>query len=94
MTIILSFTGFRYQVEAVAKLIGGRQIIYATKSDPIPHASTMISSDVQFNAISNIANILLPDQLTIPSSLLEIGPFSSSFGFSVGKFNASALLIQ
>jgi len=63
----------RYQVEAVAKLVGGEDYTFSLrgKGDRNPQ---IVSAEDQRRALSNVLDTLKPDALALPESLLRLIP--------------------
>jgi len=75
----------RYQVEAVAKLIGGMHYDYAIKGDahqPIK----VVDNQMQVNAVNALLETISPDFLNIPESIIKMIP-PVPIGYGRGREN-------
>lgn len=63
----------RYQVEAVGKLLGGQYFNYAIRGDAQP-ATRAVSREQQQRALDALMVTLSPEELRLPSALLELIP--------------------
>ncbi len=76
----------RYQVEAVAKVIGGIDYEYAVReADRVPQV-TIIPNELQREAFASLLTTLDPDFLAIPESILELIP-PRAYGYQRGREN-------
>lgn len=64
----------RYQVEAVAKLIGGVDYTYAVRGDGQETVAKVVSPEMQRQAMRALQQILRPRALALPESLLNVVP--------------------
>ena len=72
-TLVPIYYLHRYQLQAVAKLIGGVHYEYELKGDyPTPKGVTIIAPDRQRQAINALLNTMSPDYLALPESLLQL----------------------
>ena len=75
----------RYQLEAVAKQIGGVNYEYERKGDyPEPHGQSSVSAERQQRAMQQMIEATTPSFLALPDSLLSLIP-PSSFGEDVTR---------
>lgn len=63
----------RYQVEAVAKLVGGLYYSYAVKGDS-QVVTRPLGKERQMNALATVIDCLDPEFLTIPKRIIELIP--------------------
>ena len=94
----------RYQIEACAKLIGGVNYKYATKGDAHKVIHEKVSIEEQQRAVNQLLSTLSPENLNIPSSILDLIPapafeygrerenFSNYAGLSFGTTSAMEAL--
>jgi len=64
----------RYQVEAVAKVIGGLDYNYAVKGDALDHKVSPVSMRDQDKAITSVLNSLSAEQLRLPENIINLIP--------------------
>ena len=74
------FLMHRYQMEAVAKLIGGLNYQYFVKGDTYDHEVTPVALSVQDKAIRSILNSLSASELALPSDIISMIP-PTAFGY-------------
>ncbi|MCB0632582.1 MAG: zinc-dependent metalloprotease [Saprospiraceae bacterium] len=67
------YLAHRYQVEGVAKVIGGVNYTYAVRGDGTP-TNEMVDDAEQRKAIDALLATLSPDFLTIPESIIKLIP--------------------
>jgi hypothetical protein len=67
------YLAHRYQVEGVAKVIGGVNYTYAVRGDGTP-TNEMVSDAEQRKALDALLATLAPDFLTIPESIIKLIP--------------------
>jgi len=67
------YLSHRYQVEAVAKLLGGMYYTYALKGDG-QQPVAMIPAEQQLEALEALLNTLTPEVLELPASILSLIP--------------------
>lgn len=72
--LVPAYLMHRYQVEAVAKLIGGVDFNYALKGEKDAAPARMIDPNKQINAKSILLATLTPEFLEIPESVLALIP--------------------
>ena len=77
------YLAHRYQVEAVAKMIGGVEYNYALRGDG-QTVVEMLPATMQSNAVNTLLGTIDPDFLTLPQSVLDIIP-PKAFGYSRGR---------
>ncbi|MEL6923853.1 MAG: zinc-dependent metalloprotease, partial [Bacteroidota bacterium] len=77
------YLAHRYQVEAVAKLIGGVEYSYAMRGDGQTIAK-MLSPTLQNEAVDALLQTIHADRLTIPESVLGLLP-PKAYGYSRGR---------
>lgn len=63
----------RYQVEAVAKMVGGVQFTYAVRGDEQP-ANTPLDPKIQASAIETLLATVKPDFLALPERIIQLIP--------------------
>lgn len=68
------YLAHRYQVEAVAKLLGGVNYSYATKGDAQKVINSIVDPQVQKQALNVLLGTLKPEFLEIPEHILELIP--------------------
>ncbi|MBN7823828.1 zinc-dependent metalloprotease [Bowmanella dokdonensis] len=74
-TLVPIYLLHRYQVEAVAKLVGGLEYEYELKGDhPKPRGLKHVGADQQRRALESLLATLSPDVLTLPADLLTLIP--------------------
>ncbi len=66
------YLAHRYQIEAVAKMIGGVSYSYASKGDG--QTVEILAPEVQENALSAILEALNPKNLSLPERILKLIP--------------------
>jgi hypothetical protein len=73
---LLLYLLHRHQATAVAKLIGGHRRRYAVTSPTFPGTTTPVPEEEQRAALTQLAELLTPEFLTIPSHIrpLLVGP--------------------
>ncbi len=71
----------RYQMEGVAKLIGGLEYEYYVKGDSYDHKVKPVSLDKQGQATRSILSTVLAPQLALPDHIVELIP-PTAFGYS------------
>jgi hypothetical protein len=77
----------RYQVEAVAKIIGGMNYTYALKGDGQPVTSP-VSKDEQLKALQALAACIDPKTLRIPDRIVQlIPPRPAGYDYTRELFN-------
>ncbi len=64
----------RYQTEAVAKLVGGLEYSYAVKDNQSAPSTKIVASSEQRDALNMIIEILNPDFLCLPESIISLIP--------------------
>lgn len=74
----------RYQVEAVAKLIGGVEYAYAVRGDGQDTVAEMVSPELQLQAIRALQQTLKPRALVLPEWVLDAAP-PQPIGYSRGR---------
>lgn len=74
------YLAHRYQVEGVAKLIGGVNYTYALKGDPHKVINEIVDAQVQKKAMDALLSTLEPHFLEIPERVLAILP-PAAFGY-------------
>ena len=74
------YLAHRYQVEGVAKIIGGVNYTYALKGDPHKVINEIVDPQVQRQALDALLGTLDPEFLEIPERVLKILP-PSAFGY-------------
>ncbi|WP_235298093.1 zinc-dependent metalloprotease [Portibacter marinus] len=74
------YLAHRYQVEAVAKLIGGVNYTYAVKGDAQSIINEMVDPAIQKEAMETLLSTLEPSFLEIPERILEKLP-PPAFGY-------------
>lgn len=74
----------RYQVEAVAKLIGGVDYTYAVRGDGQEVAAQMVAPEVQLQALRALQQALKPQYLALPEGILDAVP-PQPIGYSRGR---------
>jgi len=74
------YLAHRYQVEGVAKLIGGVNYTYALKGDPHKVLNDMVDPQVQRQALDALLGTLKPEFLEIPERVLKMLP-PAAFGY-------------
>jgi hypothetical protein len=79
----------RYQVEAVAKLVGGADYRYALKGDAVAPAVTAVTPERQAAAVDALLATLNPAALALPASLLEQIP-PKAYGYRRNRESAPA----
>lgn len=77
------YLAHRYQVEGVAKLIGGVNYSYAVKGDA-QVVTEVVSNGDQKAALSSLINTLEPSFLKIPESIIKLIP-PQPIGYSRGR---------
>lgn len=73
----------RYQIEAVAKIIGGQDFTYSEKGDDNPKPRA-VNFRIQKDAINALMELIQPNQLEIPYSVIEQIP-PTAYGYSRGR---------
>lgn len=73
----------RYQVEATAKLIGGMEFQYAEKGDNNTK-NLIVNHRIQKDALSSLLELIQPEQLEIPLSVIEQIP-PTAYGYPRGR---------
>ncbi|WP_297336311.1 zinc-dependent metalloprotease [Algoriphagus sp.] len=73
----------RYQVEATSKLLGGLDFTYKIKGDNQPRHEWVSNSDQQ-EALNALLTAISPDQLEVPSTVLELIP-PRPFGYGKNR---------
>lgn len=68
------YLAHRYQVEAVAKVIGGVNYSYALKGDPQKDLNTIVDPQAQRQALNALLGTLNPSFLEIPENILKLIP--------------------
>lgn len=63
----------RYQTEAVAKLLGGKNYAYTLRGDGQP-GTTFVSAEVQREALRSLLRTLNPERLVLPDRLVALLP--------------------
>jgi hypothetical protein len=77
----------RYQVEAVAKLLGGLYFTHAVKNDG-QAPTKMVDPDAQWKAFESLMSTISPDALALPDALIsKIPPRPSGYPASVEVFD-------
>ncbi len=71
----------RYQMEGVAKMIGGLTYQYNVKGDAHDHKVKPVSLDKQGQATRSILNTVLASELALPDHIVELIP-PPAFGYS------------
>lgn len=74
------YLAHRYQVEAVAKMIGGVNYSYALKGDPQPVINEVLNPQIQKQALTSMLGTLNPAFLEIPEHILKLIP-PPAFGY-------------
>jgi hypothetical protein len=74
----------RYQVEAVAKSIGGIDYDYAVRGEGPADKVDFLSNDQQRNAFNALLETLQPDFLAIPEAVLQLIP-PPAYGYQRGR---------
>jgi hypothetical protein len=87
--IVPVFLYHRYQVEAVAKLVGGADYRYAIKGDTAAPAVTAVSPGRQAAAVDALIATMQPDSLVLPSTLLQQIP-PKAYGYERHRESAPA----
>ncbi len=64
----------RYQMEAVAKLIGGLEYGYYVKGDALERKVKPVGAELQKMAIEALLSSLKPSQLVLPDQLIQVIP--------------------
>lgn len=64
----------RYQTEAVVKLIGGLEYSYAVKDNQSAPSTKIVASTEQRDALNMIIEVLNPDFLGLPESIISLIP--------------------
>jgi len=77
------YLAHRYQVEAVAKLIGGVEYTYAMRGDG-QTVVEMIPAPLQKRAVNTLLKTIDSEALTLPESILSLIP-PKAFGYSRGR---------
>ena len=70
-TLVPLYLMHRYQLEATAKLIGGQTFSYKVKGDNQPSHS-WVAKEQQIEALQSLLRAIGPDQLEIPSHILNL----------------------
>lgn len=95
----------RFQIQAVAKLIGGQYFSYSMRGDGRA-APVNVAVEKQMDAINALTNALDPEVLMLPQSLLDLIPprppghklgresFARSTGVSFDPFSPAASLVS
>lgn len=71
----------RYQIEAVAKLIGGIEYDYNVKGDMLTNEVKPVSDMAQTKAVNALLEVISPSNLAIPEHILKMIP-PPAFGYS------------
>ncbi len=74
------YLAHRYQVEGVAKLIGGVNYTYMTKGDPQKVVNSIVDAGLQKDALEAMLMTLDPAFLEIPEDILKLIP-PAAFGY-------------
>lgn len=74
----------RYQIEAVAKLIGGVDYAYAVRGSGKVETVEIVANQEQRNAFKGMLETLRPDFLMIPEHILELIP-PQAYGYRRGR---------
>jgi hypothetical protein len=77
------YLAHRYQVEAVAKMVGGVQYSYAVKGDGQP-VNQPVKTELQRQALNALIETLQPSFLTLPESIVRLIP-PQPIGYSRGR---------
>lgn len=77
----------RYEVESVAKLIGGRSVQYPLRGDgsDITAIAEPVSGSVQLQAVNMLLEAVMPWNIAIPAELRRITSGPMAFGYISGK---------
>jgi hypothetical protein len=76
--LVPTYMMHRYQVEAVAKLIGGLNYAYTVKGDNLDPVINPVSSVEQMKAAGALLLSLSPEHLILPESLVNLIPPSAA----------------
>eukprot|EP00981_Chlorochromonas_danica_P010084 scaffold3044_cov176-Ochromonas_danica.AAC.2 len=72
----------RYEIEAAAKLLGGRMVQYSQRGDGLrPLFSYPQPAEIQRAALQQLLVVIQPDQLEVPHHIQSLSGLSASFGF-------------
>jgi len=77
------YLAHRYQVEAVAKIVGGVNYSYAVKGDGQP-VNQPVKTEIQKQALTALMETLNPSFLTLPESVIRLIP-PQPIGYSRGR---------
>jgi hypothetical protein len=77
------YLAHRYQVEAVAKIVGGVNYSYAVKGDGQP-INQPVKTEIQKQAFNALLETLSPSFLTLPESVIRLIP-PQPIGYSRGR---------
>lgn len=77
------YLAHRYQVEAVAKIVGGVNYSYAVKGDGQP-VNQPVKTEIQKQALAALLETLNPTFLTLPESVIRLIP-PQPIGYSRGR---------
>jgi len=72
--LVPAYMMHRYQVEAVAKLIGGLNYAYKVKGDQLKEEIEPVSSEDQLKAIKALLTSLHPEHLVLPENIVKLIP--------------------
>lgn len=75
------YLAHRYQVEGVAKMIGGLNYTYALKGDPQSLITEIVDPQIQQEALDALLTTLEPQFLEIPERILKLIP-PAAYGYS------------
>ncbi|MDH3648226.1 MAG: zinc-dependent metalloprotease [Saprospiraceae bacterium] len=68
------YLAHRYQTEAVTKLIGGLEYTYAVRDSDNDYTTEVVAVKVQEDALNILIELLNPDFLTLPESIISLLP--------------------
>lgn len=75
----------RYQYEAVTKVIGGINYTYSVRGDANQIKPTILSNELQKNALKAALKCLSAETLTLPESILQLIPPRPPLFYGVGE---------